>query len=158
MALYHSAPILLGNGSIILPGNYGRIVNAVGKNHVLWRSEMELEAARKQRFSEKPSRLTSAFACTSIDTARFYMHVPAFQGRLAFSPVLYEVEKAEPDAPEHRTDFNLIQPLPRRRETMSEIATLYWTAGLWITITDAPGIRCEEVVTPSPLRVVRRIE
>ncbi len=121
---------------------------------------MELETVRKNKFPTKPSRLTSTFACSNLDTARFYMNISANQGKAAstLSAILYEVEKVEPDAVEHRADFNVVQPLPIRPETMTEIATLYWTAGLWITIADYPGIRCEEVVTPSPLRIVRRID
>lgn len=86
------------------------------------------------------------------------MNLPATQGKLGMKPVLYEVEKMAANAPEHTADFNVTQPLPRRPETMSEIATLYWTAGLWTTIVDAPGIRCEEFVTTSPLRIVRMID
>lgn len=157
MPLFHSSPILLAEGSIILPGNYGRIIRQTGKSHPHWHRERELEEVRKRKFSDKPSRLGSAFACTSLETARFYMQVPALQGAVAMQPVLYEVEKVVPDAPEHRTDFNVVQPLPGRPETMSEIATLYWTAALWITIKEQPTLRCEELVTLSPLRILKML-
>jgi hypothetical protein len=117
-----------------------------------------LEEVRRQRFPEKPSRMESTFCCTNLDTAKFYMRVPAMQGRLAMAPVLYEVEKVDPTAPEHLTDFNVVQPLPGRPENMTEIAVRYWEASLWVTISDAPGIRCEELVTPSSLRIMRLIE
>jgi hypothetical protein len=158
MPLYHSSPVLLGPNSIVLPGNYGRIIRETGKEHPLWKRERELEEVRKQRFPAKPSRLASTFSCTNLDTARYYMNLPTMQGNLGMKPVLYEVEKVDADAPEHIADFNVTQPLHRRPETMSEIATLYWTAGLWTTIVDAPGIRCEEFVTTSPLRIVTMID
>jgi hypothetical protein len=123
--LFHSSPTLLGAGSVIMPGNYGRIIRATGKAHPYWERERVLEEVRKQRYSKKPSRLTSTFCCTSLDTARFYLRVPALKGEQSMHPVLYEVEKVEQDAPEHRADFNVVQPLPRRPETMSEIATMY---------------------------------
>jgi hypothetical protein len=59
---------------------------------------------------------------------------------------------------EHRADFNVVQPLPRHPANMAQIAHLYWTAGLWVTVTEAPGIRCEEVVTLSPLRILRKLD
>jgi hypothetical protein len=156
--LFHSSPTLLGAGSIIMPGNYGRIIRTVGKAHPLWEREKVLEEVRKQRYSKKPSRLASTFCCTSLDTARFYLRAPVLKGEQGMLPVLYEVEKVEPDAPEHRADFNVVRPLARRKETMGEIATMYWEASLWTTIADAPGIRCEELVTSSPLRIIRRVE
>jgi hypothetical protein len=157
MPFYHSSPVLLEIGSVILPGNYGRIIYARGKTHPLWDRERTLEQVRKQRYSAKPSRLTSTFSCTSLDTARFYAKSPALKGEAALYPVLYEVEKVDQAAIEHRADFNVVQPLPRRPETMSEIATMYWEASMWITIADAPGIRCEELVTPSALRIIRQV-
>jgi hypothetical protein len=86
------------------------------------------------------------------------MRVPALKGQQGMHPVLYEVETIEPDAPEHRADFNVVEPLAGRSETMGEIATMYWEASLWITISDAPGIRCEELVTSSPLRIIRLLD
>ena len=157
MPLYHSSPVMLDVGSVVLPGNYGRIINLLGKDHPLWKRERTLEQVRKQRYSAKPSRLNSTFSCTNIDAARFYMNVPALQGKAVIFPVLYEVEKVDVDAVEHRADFNVVQPLAGRPETMGEIATLYWEASMWVTVAEVPGIRCEELVTPSPLRIIRQI-
>lgn len=157
MALFHSCPVLLDVGSLILPGNYGRIILETGDSHSLWFREQALELVRQQRFPGKPSRFSSCFCCTSLETARFYMSVPARQGRIGMLPVLYEVEKADPAAIEHIADFNVVQPLPGRSETMEQIAIRYWEASLWVAIADAPGIRCEELVTSSPLRVVQRL-
>jgi hypothetical protein len=157
MPLYHSSPVLLEIGSVVLPGNYGRILYARGKAHPLWERERTLEQVRKQRYSAKPSRLTSTFSCTSLDTARFYARVPSLKGEVALYPVLYEVEKVDPAAIEHRADFNVVQPLAGRPETMSEIATMYWEATMWINVAGAPGIRCEEMVTHSALRILRQV-
>jgi len=148
---------MLDVGSVVLPGNYGRIINLLGKDHPLWNRERTLEQVRKQRYSAKPSRLTSTFSCVDIDVARFYMNVPALQGKAALYSVLYEVEKVDVDAVEHHADFNVVQPLAGRPETMSEIATKYWEASLWVTIAERPAIRCEELVTPSPLRIIREM-
>ena len=157
MPLYHSSPSLLAPGSIVLPGNYGRIIKMLGKTHPLWKRERVFEEVRKQRYSAKPSRLTSSFCCTNLDTAYFYMRSPSLKGETALYPVLYEVEKVDHGAVEHRADFNVVQPLARRPETMSEIATMYWEASLWIAVADAPGIRCEEMITTSPLRILKPV-
>jgi hypothetical protein len=135
-----------------MPGNYGRIIRIVGPAHPLWQRELTLEEVRKLEFPRMPSRLDSAFAYTSLDTARFHMSLPQVRGHMF--PILYEVEKVDENAPEHRADYNVVQPLPRRPETMLEIARLYWTAGLWTTTAEAPNIRSEELVTLSPLRIV----
>ncbi len=156
MALYHPCPVLLAPGSIILPGNYGRVIRQVGPPHAQWPREQELENVRQQQFPDKPSRLESAFACTSLDTARSYMNVPQVRGH--FHSVLYEVEKVDAEAPEHRADFNVVEVLPGRPETMTQIAMRYWAANLWVRIADRPEIRCEELVTLSPLRIIRRVQ
>jgi hypothetical protein len=157
MPLYHSSPSLLAPGSIVLPGNYGRIIKMLGKKHPCWGRERVLEEVRKQRYSAKPSRLASTFSCTNLDTAHFYMRSPSPKGGTTLYPVLYEVEKVDQGAVEHRGDFNVVQPLARRPETMGEIATMYWEASLWTAVADAPGIRCEEMITASPLRILRPI-
>ena len=37
--LFHLAPVLLSPSSVILPGNYGRIITAMGLSHPLWARE-----------------------------------------------------------------------------------------------------------------------
>ena len=155
MPLYHSSLSLLGPGSIVVPGNYGRIIRIVGESHRLWGREQTLEEVRKLEFPHKPSRLDSAFAYTSLETAKFHMNLPQVRGQLF--PILYEVEKVDENAPEHRADYNVVQPLPRRPETMSEIARLYWTAGLWTSTVGGPNTKSEEMLTLSPLRIVRML-
>jgi hypothetical protein len=157
--IFHSCPVLLKPGSTILPGNYGRIIRAIGEAHPLHNREAVLEQVRAEHFPDKPSRLDACFGCSSLEAARFYVRAMSQKaGGLATWPVIYEVEKTDPHAVEHRADFNVVQPLPRYSADMSKIAHLYWTAGLWITVSDAPGIRCEEIVTPSPLRILRKID
>jgi hypothetical protein len=86
MPLYHSSPVLLGQGSIILPGNYGRIIRSVGATHPYWDRENTLESVRRARYDAKPSRLDATFSCPSKDTAVFYAFMPTNQGRERFCP------------------------------------------------------------------------
>ena len=47
MAVYaHAAPILLASGSVIEPGNFGRIIRLQGESHTLFRREMTLQVVR----------------------------------------------------------------------------------------------------------------
>jgi hypothetical protein len=137
--LFHCAPIWrpLAPGSVVLPGNYGQIIRSVGQTHKHWHRETVLEQVRVQHFPDKPSRLASTFSCPTEDTARFY------RTHLDPNSILYLVEKVEPDASEHRADFNVVQPLPRRPETMEQIADLYWRAvfGLLLRSPQAFGVR-----------------
>lgn len=155
MSLYHSSPKPLALGDVIAPGNWGSIIKATGSSHHSWYREMTLEAVRTAHFPSKPSRLVATFSCSDLATAEFYRQIDVMRGRKATADHLYEVEKVDPSAIEHRADFNLVEPIPGRGETMEQIAFLYWTAGRWYTIADMPGIRCEEIVTPSELRVIR---
>lgn len=57
--LYHVSPILLGVGSIIEKGNWGRIIKKYtdkNANSVLFR-EIILEMIRSEHYPDKPSRL-----------------------------------------------------------------------------------------------------
>ena len=154
---FHSSPILLELGSVVLPGNFGRIIRLKGAEHPLYAREMALEGIRQAHYPDKPSRLDSCFACTEEKILRFYVEAMSKKTDHYLWPVLFEVEKLDDSAPEHRTDFNVVEPLPNYDADMTEIAHLYWTSGLWINVVEAPGIRCEELVTTSPLVIIRKI-
>jgi hypothetical protein len=153
--MFHLAPILIEVGSVVLPGNYGRIIRAVGMKHPQYNRETLIEGVRKQRYGGKPSRLSSCFACPTEATARGYRDAMTKKGG-SFAQVLYEVEKVEHDAPEHLGDFNVLMPMAGY--SMEQIAHRYWSADLKTNIKEQPGLQCEEIVTASPLRVLRRID
>lgn len=155
--LYHAAPILLARKSIILPGNYGRIIRRTGETHPFYEREIVLEDIRKQCYPNKPSRLDSCFACVAEKTLRFYVDSMSKKTDQFIWPLLYEVEKLDVSAAEHRADFNVVQPLPGYDANMTAIAHLYWKSELWIEISEAPDIRCEELVTTSPLKIIRQL-
>lgn len=152
--LYHAAPIILETGSIVLPGNWGRIVTTVGETHPRWLAEKTFEKIRTAKFPDLPSRLRACFACTSEAGLRFFIKT-GFKGNPPL--VLYEVETVS-DRPQHLADYNLFQ-VNKPGETLEGNAERYWRGDFWYTIADgpAPGWRCEEIVTESPLRIIRRI-
>jgi hypothetical protein len=156
--LFHLAPVLLSPGSVILPGNYGRIITAVGLSHPLWARENILESVRQAHYPAKPSRLNACFACPTEQIARSYRTLMAAKNASSAWQILYEVEKTDDRAADHRADFNAVQPLPRRPEDMTQIAHLYWSSSLWTTVAEHPGLRCEGIVTNSSLRILRQID
>ena len=152
MTLYHCSPLLLELGSIIRPGNYGRVLKMYGARHDHWLREQFLEFIRAQEFPDKPSRLTSAFTCEQLDA------IELFKGRNCESGVIYEVELVDPDANSHTTDFNCVQPIPGVIEDMCEISRHYWNASYWLNISDRPGLKCSETLVETGLMIIRQIE
>ncbi len=153
--LFHSAPLKLAPGSVVLPGNWGRIIRAIGERHDRWHQEVVLEQVRAARYAHLPSRLDACFACANEEALRFYVRHANKDNPCP--PVLYEVQKVEPEANEHRTDFNLISA-NKPGETIEENAERYWRGDFWYEIAEAPGMRCEEVVTTSPLRILQKLD
>lgn len=154
MSLYHVCPTWLDQGSIIRPGNYGRIVRQLGQAHPRWGTEQILEAVRSTDYPNKPSRLSSAFGCEDAEVAR------VFRARNCLTALIYEVELVDPDAPIHITDFNYIQTYDQFEDLrdMNNVAHIYWSNSSWFTITDRPGLHCAETVIASALRVLREVD
>jgi hypothetical protein len=148
MPLYHCSLAWLEPGSIIRPGNYGRVLKLFGPQHNHWLREQFLELVRKQEFPDKPSRLTSAFACENLAAAQFFKESSCKTG------IVYEVEATDPEAKAHVTDFNCIQPIQGKIEDMYEVAKHYWAASYWLEIPGRPDLRCAERLVECGLRVV----
>lgn len=56
---FHIAPMLLGAGSVILPGNWGRVLKLyTNANDVFYREHI-LETIRANEYPDKPSRLNA---------------------------------------------------------------------------------------------------
>lgn len=154
--LFYSAANLLAPDSVILPGNYGRILRAIGPRHHSWTREQTLERIRLADYPDKPSRLDCCFACPSLHALKEYLCSLARRppGDPIW-PVAYEVRKADEIAPEHNASFDIdagAQSLP----DFEVAAHLYWSEGRWRRDRGTEG--CEEVITASPLIIVRRVE
>lgn len=109
MPLFHCAPIKLGAGSIIEPGNWGRLHNfhnwanpqCVARDF----AELALDYARKTINPELPSRLNCVFCFDDQNYARNYM------AQCAPMSVLHQVEPVERDGlfpSQFRANYNLI--------------------------------------------------
>lgn len=150
---------MLGPGSIIKSGNWGRVIRSWKWQHNSALREMVLEAARVLRFPHRPSRLECAFAFRSLDDARVFRH-HNFNG--FGKHVLYRVALCDPEAPSHDADTRLLNPLGDLRP---DWADAYWTdrdrqldaiPGLDASLRAAPPL--PEMLTLSDLRVEEVIE
>ena len=150
MATYfHSAPLLLDVGSVIQPGNWGRILNAYRRpnNGSPWliAREMAFETIRASKYQNLPSRLSCAFVFESLDDANQY------QGQFTPWNALYEVEMTDVNAPRHRGAFNLIELPPEGVEFLPvtvQRAEQYWSGS---------QIQVPEIITKSSLRILQMV-
>jgi len=149
---YHCSPSWLEPGSVIRPGNYGRILQEVGSAHQAWLREQFLELVQIKEYPEKPSRLSCAFVCSCLNSMQL------FKDRNCPAGIVYEVELVFPTAKTHTTCFNLIQPLPGVMEDMYEVAKNYWEGSYWPTIEGFPDLKCEEILVESSLRIVKEVQ
>lgn len=99
MELYHYCPVPLENGSVITPGNWGRIIRQYpmpDNCNAIVVKELLLENIRLRLYPSYPSRLDCAYVCIGEESAKefksrrelhFCYHVdlvspsmPSFQG------------------------------------------------------------------------------
>ncbi|OQW37870.1 MAG: hypothetical protein A4E19_11890 [Nitrospira sp. SG-bin1] len=137
---FHVAPILLSPGSVILPGNWGRILRVyLQANDVLFR-EYVLEEIRKSKYPEKPSRLKAVFLLETSEEALWY------KNNLALTGLVYEVEAETDGVAIHRGNYTRVAPVNQHMlDVMPRYAEEYWST--------VPTERIE-IVFPNPVTVV----
>lgn len=145
-------------GSIIAPGNWGRMLrryiqstatgNSFGNAWILAR-ELNFEVARLKHFPDKPSRLESAFCCLSVEEARAYQR--------AHDPIgvqlLHRVQLVEPTAVSHVAAIDWTawpQPDTSLMDVTEQRAMAYWRGDP----TGGPS----ELITTSALKVVENVD
>lgn len=148
---YHCSSALLRSGSIIEPGNWGRIIRKTGWAHNQSAREVILEHVRQASFPSSPSRLESAFFFDDENEARFYANS---DGR-EFTMVPYEVELLDPAAPRHASDW--------RNVVASGPLDLTWAHQYWQGQMLPPfqgdlwAAACREMIAITPMRIVKRL-
>lgn len=156
---FHLSGAMLDQGSIIMPGNWGRIIKAVQWQHGQAFREMALEDARVSRFPHRPSRLESSFVCPTEQEARdFRSNINGFQNH-----ILYQVALCDPSATSHLTDSRLCGPVGSIRSNWADV---YWMdidaqasaiLGIdWAAV--AAKLQLHEMLTLSKLRVEERLD
>lgn len=155
---FHLSGAMLAPGSIIQPGNWGRLIRAYGWQHNHSLRETALEQARLATAPHLPSRLDSAFVIPTLEEAqRFRSTIQGFQQH-----ILYRVTLLDPNAPSHITDSRLCAPQGTLRP---DWAIVYWLdvetqaasiPGIDWTAT-VRGVQLREMLTLSQLRVEERL-
>ena len=145
---FHFCSVLLAPGSIILPGNWGRIVRLVGNGHPEWKREVILERIRQAEFSHLPSRWECVFFSETLAEAEYY---GAARGKTPM--ILYEVELVEPNAPKHVADWKGTSPYTDG----DEWARRYWRGDVMPGRGPAPAPLCREVLAVTALRILHQV-
>lgn len=154
--LFHFTAVRLSPGSLIKPGNWGRILRRYQHKSVTGQlfgnpwvvaRELAFEMARREVAPRAPSRLECCYAVPSLDAAQRY--------REANDPhliqVLHRVRIADPEAPKHEGALAFLN-WPQQAvflEPTLDLARRYWAG-------EAAGDT--EILTSSPLEVVECLE
>jgi len=154
---FHLSGAPLRVGSIIEPGNYGRIVKRAAWNHGSAVRESALEAARLARFGDRPSRLDAVFVFPSREEAALFRST---ENGFHFHH-LYRVSLMDADAGTFITDWRYLVPTGMFRADWPDT---YW-GGLSVQtaipppfMSERPAGQCREVLTLASLKIEERFE
>lgn len=166
---FHISATMLGEGTVVLPGNYGRILRAYSTgpggaqgNFSALARELIFESVRKQHHPEKVSRFEACFLFESYEAVQNFGHYINATG------AIYEASIVNPDAKIHRGDFSMFQdhtlqvqaPFMALHERQ---AVDYWANtpqmrmgkdGVLSLLLD---VETAEILTDSPIRLERRV-
>jgi hypothetical protein len=146
---YFACSYLLEVGSVVLPGNWGRILrmyttSGFGNAWIQYREDV-FEKVRRDEYPNKPSRLKSIFVCETEQGLRDFMQQT---GRNI--DLLYAVSLMEPEEPLHRGCLSLLQLQQQENvDTFTQKARLYWSP--------SSALSRPEIVTTSRVRIDGRI-
>ena len=149
ISYFHSCPTLLASGSVIEPGNFGRIIKLQGETHPLYRREMAYECLRLRFFPNCPSHLDCLFCFPTQQEAELCRK--NIQGYA--DSVLYKGENAEV-AP-HVADMNNAVQNFALSAFDDNIIAYYWRG--WQRSPDPQAVILREVLLRSSVIVRRTI-
>ena len=149
---FHVCPLPLEPGSVIKPGNWGRIIRSyvnrdtnINQLWIMFR-EQTFELIRRTEFPGKPSRFDSTFLFDSIEKSTNFKK----QNNRLFD-LTYRVQLTNPGAPTHVACMDLVG-IPdgvRFFEALESNARKYWEGKI---------INSPELLTRSAIRIVERID
>lgn len=150
LVCYHIGPAQLGAGSIIEPGQFGRVIRCLGSRHTLFHRESALEYVRQNEFPSFVSRLDCVFASmTQIGAMQFINDVR----RATPHDAVYEAELVDPAAPAQWGEWNNVGV--GNDPVNFDWARAYWR-GVQVGESVPTGFQWE-MMTRSPLRLLRRV-
>lgn len=154
MEIWHYAPIQLEPGSIINPGNWGRIISEAGPSHHCFAQEQVLENIRAMTFPYKPSRLRCNFAFRSKESAIAYQTIQQEKG--GYFNILYRVVPLLTNPSVHFGDYNLVEVTKHATNDVeaNNNAGHYWANTTKTEWSRFPGVSCEELLVESPFGIV----
>lgn len=140
----------LANGSVVEPGNWGRILrsyNLTQPNTMLspWLllRETAFELVRFRQFPTLPSRLEAVFVCENRQD------LETFKSNGRILDISYEVELTDPTMPLHRGCLSEFTTAHQGcLDDLEARAQRYW---MGTNVVQA------EIVTLSPIRILRRL-
>jgi len=146
---YYCYSLPLESGSVIKPGNWGRILKTYtpdsGNPWVIIR-ELIFEQIRQVDYPDKPSRLSSIFTC--LDKTEIVKFRDNANRKL---DLVYEVELVDPSLPVHISDYTLANI--HKQDTMESLvhrASIYWQG-------DKNSTNNQELITESPIRIITEV-
>jgi hypothetical protein len=144
---YYTISAMLGEGSIIEPGNWGRMLRMKqewgAEDRDKWSCEMTYDEARKLFAPNAVSRLNALFACPTRADAEAFV-------QLRKTDLIYEVEPTKEVETATVLNWSLFK-FPRGPNQVSQWmgdAQIYWT-------TIPTGSR--ELLCDIPVRVIKRL-
>lgn len=147
MAYFHGNSTPLGAGSVILPGNWGRIIRNLGWTHPFALREALFEHVRQTEFPNAVSRLECAYFFDNEPDAERYRAEPSHIQTM----LLYEVELVDPQARQFATDYRRVNP---HGPVDTEWVRAYWRGEM---LPPEGALSYREILSVTPLRVVRRL-
>lgn len=144
---YWLCSYILESGSIILPGNWGRMVKEYTNqnNLFIYYREQLFEEVRLKSYSNLPSRLTSTFLCENIESLKAFK-----QSTNRYFDLTYEVELLD-DKPIFETDWTYAN-FPEGTFKIFELEKLPYT--YW----KAENIVNKEILTENRIKIINKID
>jgi hypothetical protein len=141
--VYHAAPTMIGEGSIILPGNWGRMLRRHTEASSTLLRECILDSVRTQKFPDKPSRMTALFAVETLEEAIRY------RDSNCPNNLIYELSIDTRDLTIHRGNYNFFMPPGLQvLDGFHQLADRYWSE---------QATEYVELVIPGPAKVMRMV-
>lgn len=136
----------LGEGSVVLPGNWGRIIGInpdQQQEYIL--KERAIEQIRQHDFPERPSRLRCIFLCETLEELGKFL---VSSGR--FFDIKYAVRLTNQQEQIFRTDWNLISQMSMSDiKRLNSLAIDYWSGNTQFGV---------EVLTKSSVLIIKMIQ